>query len=152
MWEYWLTKNNTHLIPVAESGYWFLSKEESRAPISSNVSNVTVSLATFTASLQCISPSLPLSSTWVTTDVHEGFYNAFQEELNMQAELMTMSLATKNDNAYLRNLGLDLLILQAKMRRAQAEIELYNVAIENAHEFNLCDSSRHMPIIFPSIN
>lgn len=65
---------------------------------------------------------------------------------------MTMSLATKNDNAYLRNLGLDLLILQAKIHRTQAEIELYNVAIENAHEFNLCDSSRHMPIIFPSIN
>ncbi|KAG2051214.1 hypothetical protein BDR06DRAFT_973931 [Suillus hirtellus] len=92
--------------------------------------------------LQEESPSLPLSSTWVTTDVQEAFYNAFQEELNMQAELMTMSLTTRHNNTYLCNLGLDLLILQSKMCRAEAEIELYNVAIENAHGFNLCGSSR----------
>ncbi|KAG1861863.1 hypothetical protein C8R48DRAFT_673316 [Suillus tomentosus] len=130
MWEAWLTRDDTHLISVAESEIWFASQEERRAPIS----------------LNCISPSLPLSSTWVTTDVQEAFYNAFQEELNMQAELMTMSLATRHNNTYLRNLGLDLLILQSKTRRAEAEIELYNVAIENAHGFDLCGSSSKTPL------
>ncbi|KAG2102863.1 uncharacterized protein F5147DRAFT_654939 [Suillus discolor] len=130
MWEAWLTRNNTHLISVAESEIWFASQEERRASISSN----------------CISPSLPLSSTWVTTYVQEAFYNAFQEELNMQAELMTMSLATRHNNTYLRNLGLDLLILQSKTHRAKAEIELYNVAIENAHGFDLCGSSSKTPL------
>ncbi|KAG1839008.1 hypothetical protein C8R48DRAFT_679964 [Suillus tomentosus] len=130
MWEAWLTRDDTHLISVAESEIWFASQEERRAPIS----------------LNCISPSLPLSSTWVTTNVQEAFYNAFQEELNMQAELMTMSLATRHNNTYLHNLGLDLLILQSKTRCTEAEIELYNVAIENAHGFDLCGSSSKAPL------
>ncbi|KAG1843768.1 hypothetical protein F4604DRAFT_1938005 [Suillus subluteus] len=90
---------------------------------------------------KCIKPSLTLLSTWVTTDVQEAFHRAFQEELALQAELMMASLATRRSNTYLRNLGLDLLILQAKMRHAQAEIELYSLAIENIHEFDLSDTS-----------
>ncbi|KAG2059279.1 hypothetical protein BDR06DRAFT_1069190 [Suillus hirtellus] len=130
MWEAWLTRDNTHLISVAESEIWFTLQEERQVPIS----------------LNCISPSLPLSSTWVTTNVQEAFYNAFQEELNMQAELMTMPLATRHNNIYLHNLGLDLLILQSKTHCAKAEIKLYNMAIENAHGFDLCGSSSKTPL------
>ncbi|KAG2345995.1 hypothetical protein BDR05DRAFT_946518 [Suillus weaverae] len=62
--------------------------------------------------LNCVGPSLPLLSTWVAVDVQEAFYSAFHVE---QA-------------------------CQAKMCCAQAEIELYTVAIANAHEFNFSDN------------
>ncbi|KAG1840649.1 hypothetical protein C8R48DRAFT_781664 [Suillus tomentosus] len=137
----WLTMNTTYLIPATDAAIRSVLQEERWNSISSNVSDVTVWLPGLTASLQCVSPSLPLSSTWITTDVREAFHRAFQEELTLQAELMVASLATRRNNAYLRNLGLDLLILQAKMRRAQAEIELYSLAIENIHRFDLSGSS-----------
>ncbi|KAG1888385.1 hypothetical protein F4604DRAFT_1674732 [Suillus subluteus] len=95
--------------------------------------------------LMHISPSLPLLSTWVTVKIQDAFYNAFQTELRMQAELMTKSIATRHSNAYLRNLGLDLLILQAKMRCAKAEIQLYTLAIQNAYEFTSSDCSSQTP-------
>ncbi|KAG2125335.1 hypothetical protein DEU56DRAFT_759365 [Suillus clintonianus] len=91
--------------------------------------------------LMRISPSLPLLSTWVTAEIQEAFYDAFRMELRMQAELMKKSVATRRSNAYLRNLGLDLLILQAKMRRAKAEIQLYTLAIQNTYESDTSDRS-----------
>ncbi|KAG2115532.1 hypothetical protein DEU56DRAFT_176301 [Suillus clintonianus] len=41
--------------------------------------------------LDRIGPSLPLLSTWITADVQEAFYEAFQTELDMQSELMAKS-------------------------------------------------------------
>jgi hypothetical protein len=61
----------------------------------------------------------------------------------MQVELMRKSVAARRSNAYLRNLGLDLLILQAKMRRAKAEIQLYTLAIQNTSESSSSDRSKH---------
>ncbi|KAG2057275.1 hypothetical protein BDR06DRAFT_969471 [Suillus hirtellus] len=90
---------------------------------------------------ECIGPSLPLSSTWVTADIQEAFYQSFKQELTMQAELMVTSLATRCSNAYLRNLGLDLLILQAKRCCAHAEIVLSTMAIDNLHGYNLSNTS-----------
>ncbi|KAG1771812.1 hypothetical protein EDD22DRAFT_842623 [Suillus occidentalis] len=89
--------------------------------------------------LMRISPSLPLLSTWVTVETQEAFYEAFRMELRMQVELMRKSVATRRSNAYLRNLGLDLLILQAKMRRAKAENQLYTLAIQNTSESGSSD-------------
>ncbi|KAG1836474.1 hypothetical protein DFJ58DRAFT_734961 [Suillus subalutaceus] len=89
--------------------------------------------------LDYISLSLPLLSTWITADVQEAFYKAFQMELDMQLELMMKSLATRCSNANLCNHGLDLLILQAKMCRAQTEITLYTLALENTHTFDFSD-------------
>ncbi|KAG2126800.1 hypothetical protein DEU56DRAFT_959161 [Suillus clintonianus] len=93
------------------------------------------------SNLDRIGPSLPLLSTWVTADVQEAFYEAFQTELDMQSKLMTKSPATRHSNANLRNHGLDLLILQAKMHRAQTEITLYTLALENTHAFDFSDHS-----------
>ncbi|KAG1873146.1 hypothetical protein F4604DRAFT_1681201 [Suillus subluteus] len=93
--------------------------------------------------LNYIGPSLPLLSTWVTADVQNAFYEAFHTELDMQSELMSKSLATRHSNAYLRNLGLDLLILHSKMRRAQAEIRLYMLAIDNTRLSDSSDLSSH---------
>ncbi|KIK37769.1 hypothetical protein CY34DRAFT_108952 [Suillus luteus UH-Slu-Lm8-n1] len=50
----------------------------------------------------------------------------------------------KRNNAHLHNLGSDLLILQAKLHRAQAEMELYTMAIENSHVYGFYDSSLSM--------
>ncbi|KIK33619.1 hypothetical protein CY34DRAFT_110582 [Suillus luteus UH-Slu-Lm8-n1] len=91
--------------------------------------------------LMHISPSLPLLSTWVTIETQEAFYEAFRMELRMQVELMRKSVATRRSNAYLRNLGLDLLILQAKMRHAKAENQLYTLAIQNTSESSSSDRS-----------
>ncbi|KAG1817178.1 uncharacterized protein BJ212DRAFT_1299340 [Suillus subaureus] len=92
-------------------------------------------------SLKCIGSPFSLSSTWVTSDIQEKNFQAFQAELTMQAELMVTSLATRCNNAHLHNLGLDLLILWAKLCCAQAEMELYMMAIENSHVCSFCDNS-----------
>ncbi|KAG1721497.1 uncharacterized protein EDB91DRAFT_1088419 [Suillus paluster] len=89
--------------------------------------------------LNCVGASLSLLSTCVAVDVQEAFYDAFHAEQACQAGLMTQSF-TVNGDLYHGDIGLELLILQAKMRRAQAEIDLYTVAIENAREFNSCDN------------
>lgn len=107
--------------------------------------------AALTVFLQSLGSSFSLSSTWVASDVQERFFKAFQAELTLQAELMLTSLATRRNNAHLRNLGSDLLILQAKLHRAQAEMELYTMAIENSHVYGFYDSSKHRLIVLPSI-
>jgi hypothetical protein len=86
-------------------------------------------------------------STWVTTRAQEAFYEAFKIELTSQAELMAKSLANKRDSAYVRTFEQDLLTLQAKMRRAEAEIELYSLAIDNTHEFNFSDNSECKSVV-----
>ncbi|KAG1888621.1 hypothetical protein F4604DRAFT_1674282 [Suillus subluteus] len=94
--------------------------------------------------LNSVCSSFSLSSTWVTSNVQEKFFKAFQAELTMQAGLMVMSLATRCNNAHLHNLRLDLLILWAKLSHAQAEMELYTMAIENSHACDFCDGSLSM--------
>jgi hypothetical protein len=63
-------------------------------------------------------------------------------ELTIQAELMVTSLATRCNNAHLHNLGL---------HHAQAEMELYRMAMENSHICSFCDNSKHRPIVPLSI-
>ncbi|KAG1758575.1 hypothetical protein EDD22DRAFT_849895 [Suillus occidentalis] len=89
--------------------------------------------------LMHISPLLPLLSTWITVKIQEAFYDAFRMELHMQVELMRKSIATRHSNTYLHNLGLDLLILQAKMCHTNAEIQLYTLAIQNTSESSSSD-------------
>jgi hypothetical protein len=67
----------------------------------------------------------------------------------MQSELMSKSFVARRSNANLRNHGLDLLILQAKMHRAQAEITLYTLALENTHAFDFSDHSKRRPTSSP---
>lgn len=87
-------------------------------------------------------------STWVATGIQEAFYNAFCAEHTCQSGLTSHALTVDGELVYQRNLGLELLILQAKMRRAQAEINLYTVAIENAHECDRSTTSRSPGSIF----
>ncbi|KAG1861511.1 hypothetical protein DFJ58DRAFT_839659 [Suillus subalutaceus] len=86
--------------------------------------------------LNCIGPLLPLLNSWVTVDIQEVFYDALCTEQACQAGLMACSLTV---NLYQRNIELEMLILQAKMHHAKAEIELYIVAIQNAHELDFSD-------------
>ncbi|KAG1866145.1 hypothetical protein F4604DRAFT_2024687 [Suillus subluteus] len=88
------------------------------------------------AILNCVGSSLPLLSTWVAVDIQEAYYSAFRAEQACQEGLMVQSLAINGDHTCQRNIELEFLILQAKMSCAQAEIELYTVAIANAREFD----------------
>ncbi|KAG1848946.1 hypothetical protein DFJ58DRAFT_729705 [Suillus subalutaceus] len=141
MCEAWLTRNEAHLIPAAES---FI---ENFSPSDGSTASVLDQLTTAQeekskyAILNQITPSLPLLSTWVTARAQEALYKAFKIELASQADLIAKSLANKRDSAYMRPLERDLFTLQAKMHRAEAEIELYTLAIENTHEFNFSDNS-----------
>ncbi|KAG2753240.1 hypothetical protein P692DRAFT_20871007 [Suillus brevipes Sb2] len=83
--------------------------------------------------LNSIGPSLPMLSTWVAIDVQESFYGALRAEQACQAGLSSLP-----GHTWQRNIGLELIILQAKMCRAQAEINLYSIAIANA---NTCGSN-----------
>jgi hypothetical protein len=141
MCEAWLTRNEAHLIPAAELLI------ENFSPLDGSTAPSLDQLITAqeekskSAILNYATPSLPLLSTWVTTRAQEAFCKAFKIELTSQAELMAKSLANKRDSAYTRTLEQDLLTLQAKMRRAEAEIDLYTLAIDNTHEFNFSDNS-----------
>ncbi|KAG1892477.1 hypothetical protein F4604DRAFT_1672481 [Suillus subluteus] len=91
--------------------------------------------------LNCIGPSLPLLNTWVTVEIQEVLYDAFCTEQACQAGLLARSLTVNSNRIYQRNIGLEVLILQAKMRRTKAEIELYTAAIQNAREFDFSDNT-----------
>ncbi|KAG1896725.1 uncharacterized protein F5891DRAFT_983324 [Suillus fuscotomentosus] len=64
-----------------------------------------------------------------------------QLEQAYQAGLMAHFVTVGGNYIYQRNIGLEVLILQAKMCHAKAEIELYTVAIQNAHEFDFSDNT-----------
>ncbi|KAG1732528.1 hypothetical protein EDB19DRAFT_1831345 [Suillus lakei] len=88
----------------------------------------------------CISPSLPLLNTWVTINAQEGFCNALHAERACQTGLLAQTLATQDNHPYEHNIALEFLILHAKMCRAQAETDLYTMAIEHAREFDFSDN------------
>ncbi|KAG2752737.1 hypothetical protein P692DRAFT_201802860 [Suillus brevipes Sb2] len=74
------------------------------------------------------------------------------EHMGLIAEV----LATEGNRPYERNIPLEFLILHAKMCRAQAEMDLYAMAIEHAREFDFSDNtsvasplSRFMPPPLP---
>lgn len=140
MCETWLTRNDAHLIPAAEP---FI---EDFSPLFDTTGSILDQFTTQkekskSAILNHITPSLPLLSTWVTARAQEVLYEAFKIELASQADLMAKSFTNKRESAYMRPLECDLSTLQAKMRRAEAEIELYTLAIENTHDFNFSDNS-----------
>ncbi|KIK46535.1 hypothetical protein CY34DRAFT_9660 [Suillus luteus UH-Slu-Lm8-n1] len=104
----------------------------------------------------CASPSLPLLHTWVSINVQEAFCDVLHAERACQTGLIAEVLATEGDRPYERNIPLEFLILHAKMRRAQAETDLYAMAIEHAREFDFSDNtsvasplSRFMPPPLP---
>ncbi|KAG1868019.1 hypothetical protein C8R48DRAFT_671518 [Suillus tomentosus] len=89
-------------------------------------------------------PSLPLLNTWVTTDVQETFHHALYAERACQIGLTALTLTikdNKDNHLYERNIVSEFLILHAKMRRAQAETDLYAMAIEHAREFDFSDNT-----------
>ncbi|KAG1859421.1 hypothetical protein C8R48DRAFT_774758 [Suillus tomentosus] len=137
----WLPRNNAHcFIPCPEH-----LTEKNLCSDGSTLSVFSQSSLQAGRPTSCLGSSILLSSAWVTSDVQERFFKAFQAELTIQAELMVTSLATRRNNAHLRNLGLDLLILRAKLHRAQAEMELYRMAMENSHICSFCDNSLSTP-------
>lgn len=86
--------------------------------------------------------------TWVTTNVQEAFYDALHAERACQTGLLAQALTTKGNHPYERNIALEFLILHAKMRRAQAETDLYAMAIEHARESDFSDNTSEHELYF----
>ncbi|KAG1890412.1 hypothetical protein F4604DRAFT_1914955 [Suillus subluteus] len=119
----------------------------SNFPILDGSSSISEPAATHEAKrtsiiLNCVSSSLPMLTTWVATGIQDAFYDAFHAENTCQAGLILHALTVNGKHVYQRNFGLELLILQAKMCHAQAEIDLYTVAIENAHKFDCSTTNK----------
>jgi len=70
--------------------------------------------------------------------------DALHAEQSFQAALMIPPIINGN-YVYPRNIGFEFLILQAKLRRALAEIEVYTVVIQNAHQFEFSDNTGESP-------
>ncbi|KAG2738483.1 hypothetical protein P692DRAFT_20882652 [Suillus brevipes Sb2] len=88
-----------------------------------------------------IDPSFCLSSTWVPPGVQDALIEARKAELSAQAGLMTTYLDIDGYNSHQRNANSELLYLRARMHRAKAEVEVYELAIENAPTSNFPDSA-----------
>jgi hypothetical protein len=99
-----------------------------------------------------VGPSLPLLSAWVPRHVQDTFHDAFRAEQACQARLTPQFLSAYSHHTYpgQRNIGLELLVLQAKMRRAKAEVDLYTIAIEKAceHDFAVSTSGYAYRVFF----
>lgn len=141
MCEAWITRSEAYLIPAAEPFIESFSPSDGSTTSGQDLLTTAQEETPKSAILKHITPSLPLLSTWVTTRAKEAFYEAFKIEQASQAELMAKSLANTRDNGYMRTRERDSFTLQAKMRRAKAEIDLYTLAIDNTHEFNFSDNS-----------
>ncbi|KAG1886925.1 uncharacterized protein F5891DRAFT_988541 [Suillus fuscotomentosus] len=89
--------------------------------------------------LKSIDPSFCLLSTWVPPEVQDTLNEARKNELSAQAALMATYLDIDGYNSHQRNTDSELLYLRAKMHRAKAEVEVYELAIENAPASNSPD-------------
>ncbi|KAG2737319.1 hypothetical protein P692DRAFT_20762079 [Suillus brevipes Sb2] len=88
-----------------------------------------------------IDPSFCLSSTWVPFDVQDSLNKARKAESSTQAGLVATYLDIDGYNSHQRNTDSELLYLRAKMHRAKAEVEVYELAIENVFASNSPDSA-----------
>ncbi|KAG1772259.1 hypothetical protein EV702DRAFT_1048715 [Suillus placidus] len=98
-------------------------------------------LATLTLSLKSIDLSFRLLSTWVPPGIQEALDQACHSELHSQVGLMATYLDMEGYHSHQRNPELELLHLHANMCRAKAEVEVYELAIENAPASNSSDSN-----------
>ncbi|KAG0694348.1 hypothetical protein DFH29DRAFT_880768 [Suillus ampliporus] len=72
---------------------------------------------------------------WLQDTLNE----ACKAELSAQAGLMMMYLDTDGYNSHQRNTNSELLYLRVRMHHTKAEVEVYELAIENAPAFNFLD-------------
>ncbi|KAG1767584.1 hypothetical protein EV702DRAFT_1050279 [Suillus placidus] len=136
--EAWLTKPYTYPLPVVQPLVTEKCPFLDHSTLSPPEFSTTLEDKRASVIFNCVGPSLPLLSAWVPLDVQETFYDAFHVEQACQAGLMPQCLFVNGHHAYpiQRNVGLELLVLQAKMRHAKAEVVLYTMAIESACELN----------------
>lgn len=141
--EDWLRRQHAHLTPAKRLS----SFKRHSHPNGSTFS--AVHQFTFAHHLECqtsvivnsIDPSFCLLSTWVPPGVQDALNEARKAELSAQAGLMATYLDIDGYNSHQRNTDLELLYLRAKMHRAKAEVEVYELAIENAPASNSPDSA-----------
>ncbi|KAG2339303.1 hypothetical protein BDR05DRAFT_951224 [Suillus weaverae] len=162
--EGWLKRQRTDLTPATRNSsfkrrlyrngstsstlqFTVTHRLECQTSVIVNVSNVIVLL--FLAVLNILSkfidPSFCLSSTWVPPGVQDALNEARKAELSAQAGLMAMYLDLEGYNSHQRNTNSELVYLRARMHRAKAEVEVYELAIENALASNFPDNDIHAP-------
>ncbi|KAG1726035.1 hypothetical protein EDD22DRAFT_961516 [Suillus occidentalis] len=98
-----------------------------------------------------IDPSFCLSSTWVPFDVQDSLNKARKAESSTQAGLVATYLDIDGYNSHQRNTDPELLYLRAKMHHAKAEVEVYELAIENAFASNSPDSASSSSSSHPTL-
>ncbi|KAG0694139.1 hypothetical protein DFH29DRAFT_1006596 [Suillus ampliporus] len=139
--EGWLRRQHADLAPAKR-----LSSFNRRSHPNGSTSSA-VHQFTITHHLECrtlvivnsIDPSFCLLSTWVPPGVQDTLNEARKAELSAQAGLMTTYLDIDGYNSHQRNTDSELLYLCMRMYRAKAEVEVYELAIENAPSYNLPD-------------
>ncbi|KAG2088017.1 uncharacterized protein F5147DRAFT_658824 [Suillus discolor] len=97
-----------------------------------------------------IDPSFCLLSTWVPPGIQDALNEARKAELCAQAGLMAMYLDIDGYNSHQCNTSSELLYLQARMNQAKAEVEVYELAIENAPASNFSDNGIDTPAALSS--
>jgi hypothetical protein len=158
--EGWLRRQHADLTPARRlSPFKYCSHLNSSSPLAvhqfiithhlecqmSVIVNVNIDinlpyLAVLTASLKSVDPSFCLLSTWVPPSVQDTLNEAHKAELSAQAGLITTYLDIDSYNFHQRNTDSELLYLHARMHHAKAEVEVYELAIENVPASNFPDS------------
>ncbi|KAG2029656.1 hypothetical protein BDR03DRAFT_987617 [Suillus americanus] len=144
--EGWLKRQRTDLTPAKRNSSF-------KRRLYRNGSTSSTLQFTVTHRLECqtsvivnfIDPSFCLSSTWVPPGVQDALNEARKAELSAQAGLMVMYLDLEGYNSHQRNTNSELVYLRARMHHAKAEVEVYELAIENALASNFPDNDIHAP-------
>ncbi|KAG0700317.1 hypothetical protein DFH29DRAFT_1070187 [Suillus ampliporus] len=129
----WLMGQDTDLVPADEISLIENDSSPNDSTPQEKRTNVIVN---------SIGPSFPLLSTWITTDTQESFDRTREVELTSLAELMPKYLDIETHQ---RDVQLELLILQTMRCRAQIELIVYTIAMENAPAFDDSDSDKFIP-------
>ncbi|KAG1804829.1 uncharacterized protein HD556DRAFT_1436997 [Suillus plorans] len=134
--ESWLRKQHTDLMSLTEP--FFI--ESDPPPNTPAIDELAHAPEQRTSVIVNCNPSFRLSSTWVTLCVQEAFNEARKVELNTQAGLMVTYLDIERYHSHHCNVDSELLCLRAKMLRAKAEVELFELALENVCVSNYTDN------------
>ncbi|KAG2741671.1 hypothetical protein P692DRAFT_20879848 [Suillus brevipes Sb2] len=150
--EAWLMKPYTYPLPVVQPSVTEKCSFPDRSTFPAPDFSATLEDNRASVNFNRVGPSLPLLSAWVPRHVQDTFHDAFRVEQACQARLTPQFLSAYSHHAYpgQRNIGLELLVLQAKMRRAKAEVDLYTIAIEKAceHDFAVSTNTLSSPSEF----
>ncbi|KAG1879050.1 hypothetical protein F4604DRAFT_1923197 [Suillus subluteus] len=148
----WLSRQNTDLTPTQRlSSFKCYSHPNSSTTLTIHPSAFAHHLECQTSVMvNCIDSSFCLLSMWVPPGIQNALNEAHKAELSAQAVLMATYLDINGYNSHQCNTNSELLYLHAKMHHAKAEVEVYELAIENAPASNSPDIGVCELLVFSS--